>query len=143
MASDMTTTKQPTNTTKIQPVAHPILETTAVLGSPIDPRHLRQRKQHGKNGDVVLDYYPWAVLVKCLHARVPGWTFELLEVKLMGPFVVVSGRLTIPVGDGEISYDAVSSEPLETKGAPPVETAASSCLRRACGLANLGLDLWL
>ena len=116
-----------------------IEETVAVLGSPIDPRHIKSRKQ----GNVVLDFVPWAVLCRCLHHRVPGWSFELLEVKEMKSWVVVSGRLTIPMGDGEVTYDAVSSEPLETKGAPPVETAASSCLRRACALANLGLELWL
>ena len=137
MASDMTSTRQ-TPVNKLH--AHdPIVETTAVLGSPIDPRHIKQRKQ----GNAVLDYVPWAVLTKCLHHRVPGWSFELLEVKEIGSWVVVSGRLTVPVGDGEVSYDAVSSELLETKGAPPVETAASSCLRRACALAGLGLELWL
>ncbi|MDC0302998.1 hypothetical protein OAL13_00075 [bacterium] len=118
-------------------------ETVAVLGSDIDKRHLRQIKKPTKNGDITLDFYPWAVLCRCLHHRVPGWSFELLEVKQMADWVVVSGRLKIPMGEGEVSYDAVSSEPLETKGAPPIETAASSCLRRACALAGLGLELWL
>ncbi len=135
--------------TDIKPIAKPpvvpsaVDETLAVLGSPIDPRHIKTRTQKGRNGDFTLDYVPWAVLTKCLHARVPGWTWELLEIKTIGDYVMVSGRLTIPAGNGTLSYDAVSSEPLSSPGAPPIETAASSCLRRACALSSLGLSLWL
>ena len=114
-------------------------ETLAALGSPIDERHIRQRQQ----GNKTLDYIPWAVLCRCLHHRVPGWTFELLEVKEMGDWAVVSGRLTIPTEDRVLTYDAVSSERLDSKFAPPIETAASSCLRRCCALANLGLEMWM
>jgi len=115
----------------------------SVLGTPIDERHLKQLKKPTKNGDITLDFFPWAVLCKCLHHRAPGWSWELREVTVMGSYVVVTGRLSIPSGNTTLTYDAVSSEPMETKGAPPIETAASSCLRRACALAGLGLDLWL
>jgi len=131
-----TTTDVPT--TKVESV-----QVSAVLGSPIDERHLKQLKKPTKNGDITLDYFPWAVLCKCLHHRAPGWTWEILEVKTLGEYLVVSGRLRIPSGEGYLTYDAVSSEPMNTRGAPPVETAASSCLRRACALAGLGLELWL
>jgi hypothetical protein len=126
------------------PAALPSMdETLAVLGSPIDPRHIKTRTQKSKNGTFNLDYVPWAVLTKCLHARVPGWTWQLLEVKTIGDYVMVSGRLTVPAGTKTLTYEAVSSEPLNGSGAPPIETAASSCLRRACALSGLGLDLWL
>ena len=114
-------------------------ETSKALSKPIDERHRRQRKQ----GKAVLDYYPWAVLCKCLHSRTNSWQWELIEVKTIGETVVVSGRLTIDCSDGKLTYEAVSSEQLNTPGAPPVETAASSCLRRACSLSGLGLELWL
>lgn len=114
-------------------------ETIKALAEPIDKRHWRQRKQ----GNVMLDYVPWAVLAKCLHARTNAWQWALIEVKTIGDTVVVSGRLTISCSDGDLIYEAVSSEPLNTKGAPPVETAASSCLRRAASLSGLGISLWL
>ena len=58
--------------------------------------------------------------------------------------MVVTGRLTIPTGDGDLlHYSAVASEPLESKShAPATEACASSCLRRAAALAGLGLELW-
>ena len=119
----------------------PAVELMKRLEVPIDRRHWRQRKQ----GNQTLDYVPWSVLVKCLHHRCPGWSWELLEVKILGPFVVVTGRLSVPDEEGTLTtYDAVASEPLESASqAPPVETAASSCIRRACALAGLGLELWL
>ena len=62
----------------------PLEETLAVLGSPVDQRHVRQRKQ----GAMTLEYIPWGILAKCLHNRVPGWMWELLEVKQIGDHVV-------------------------------------------------------
>jgi hypothetical protein len=116
-----------------------IQDISDALNAPIDKRHIKSLKK----GCINLNYLPWAVLCKCLHNRCAGWSFELLEVKTIGDWVVVSGRLKIPSAEGFVTYDAVSSESINTKGAPPVETAASSCLRRACALAGLGLDLWL
>ena len=62
----------------------------------------------------------------------------------VGGSVVVTGRLTIPTTDGLLHYSAIASEPLESASkAPAAEVAASSCLRRACSLSGLGLDLWI
>lgn len=64
-------------------------------------------------------------------------------VKEVGDFVAVTGRLTVSTSDGALVFENVSSEPLKSAShAPPVETAASSCLRRCCALAGLGLSLW-
>ena len=114
-------------------------QTIKSLAGPIDSRHLRELTK----GKSTLTYYPWAVLTKCLHARTNSWGWELLEVKTLGEWVVVTGRLTINCSDGELIYEAVSSEPLIGSFAPPIETAASSCVRRACALAGLGTNLWL
>jgi hypothetical protein len=114
-------------------------ETLAELHRPIDPRHFKTRKQ----GNTTLTYVPWATLCKHLHHRCPGWSWEILEVKQIGDTVVVTGRLTIPTLDNLLHFCAVASEPLNGKSmAPAVESTASSCLRRACAIAGLGLSLW-
>jgi len=109
------------------------------LQRPVDPRHVRTRRQGSKD----LAYLPWTVICRCLHARAPGWSWTLLSVQEIGGWISVHGRLTVPCSDGVLTWDAVASEPLKSGAfAPPIETAASSCLRRAAGLASLGLDLW-
>jgi len=114
-------------------------EVLAALAHPVDPRHQRTRRQGGKE----LVYLPWTVLVRCLMARAPGYTWELRLVSQVGEWVTVTGRLTVPTADGPLVYENVSSESLKsTSHAPPVETAASSCLRRCCAMAGLGLELW-
>jgi hypothetical protein len=114
-------------------------ETLTELHRPIDPRHFKERKQ----GSITLTYVPWAVLAKHLHHRAPGWNWEIQSVQEVGGCVVVTGRMTIPTTDGLLHFSACASEPLESKSqAPAAESAASSALRRACGLAGLGLDLW-
>ena len=114
-------------------------ETLAELHRPIDPRHFKTRKQ----GNTTLTYVPWSTLCKHLHHRAPGFCFEIQNVSEIGSSVVVTGRLTIPTTDGLLHYSAVSSEPLNGKSmAPAVESSASSCLRRACAIAGLGLELY-
>ncbi len=117
----------------------PTAETLADLSRPIDPRHLKTRKQ----GNTTLTYCPWNTIARHLHHRAPGWCWEVQSVQEVGGAVVVTGRLTIPTTDGLLHYSAVASEPLESKSqAPAAEVAASSCLRRSAALAGLGLSLW-
>jgi hypothetical protein len=118
----------------------PTAETLADLSRPIDPRHLKSRKQ----GNTTLTYCPWNTIARHLHHRAPGWCWEVQSVQEVGGSVVVTGRLTIPTADGDLlHYSAVASEPLESASkAPAAEVAASSCLRRAAALAGLGLELW-
>ena len=118
----------------------PTADTLADLSRPIDPRHLKTRKQ----GTATLTYCPWNTIARHLHHRAPGWCWEVQSVQEVGSSVVVTGRLTIPTADGDLlHYSAVASEPLESASkAPAAEVAASSCLRRAAALAGLGLELW-
>jgi hypothetical protein len=133
------TSSNGTSSPAIKFVQRNTTETLSELHRPIDPRHFKTRKQ----GNTTLTYVPWATLAKHLHHRAPGWCFEIQNVSEIGGSVVVTGRLTIPTTDGLLHYSAVASEPLESASkAPPAEVASSGCLRRACGLAGLGLDLW-
>jgi hypothetical protein len=116
-----------------------IVETLTELSRPVDRRHVRTRRQGGRE----ISYLPWPVICRCLHHRAPGWSWTLVSVSEIGEWVSVTGRLTVPCSDGVLSWDAVASEPLSHAGfAPPIETAASSALRRAAGLCLLGLELW-
>ena len=115
-------------------------ETLAELNRPIDKRHYKTRKQ----GSATLNYVPWPILAKHLHFRAPGWNWEIQDVKQIGESVCITGRLTIPTTDGLLHYSGDASEILNGKSmAPAIESAASSALRRACGLCGLGLGkLW-
>jgi hypothetical protein len=68
-------------------------ETLADLSRPIDPRHLKTRKQ----GSTTLTYCPWNTIARHLHHRAPGWCWEVQSVQEVGGAVVVTGRLTIPM----------------------------------------------
>ena len=112
-----------------------------MLQHDIDIRHLRQRKQ----GNITLDYFSVWTLLKCLINRAPnGYRWEIVDVSQIGDYVVVKGRLCVFDEEGlEMVTEAVSSERLDSKGAPPVETASSSCFRRACAMQGLGLSAYL
>lgn len=134
-----------TNGTRSTPAASKFqIRSTAAtleeLQKPIDPRHFRTRKQ----GNTTITYVPWAILAKCLTHRAPGWSWEVQNVQEIADCVVVTGRLSLQCSDGLLTFSAVASEPLNGKSfAPAVESCASGCLRRACGLCGLGLDLWI
>ena len=127
-------------TTATRFALRPTAETLADLCRPIDPRHLKTRKQ----GNATLTYYTWNTVARHLHHRAPGWCREVQSVQQVAETVVVTGRLTIPTADGDLLHDsAEASEPLDSRSqVPAAEVAASSCLRRAAALAGLGLELW-
>ena len=58
-------------------VLRPTAETLAHLSRPIDPLHLKTRKQ----GTTTLTYCPWNTIAKHLHHRSPGWCWEDLATK--------------------------------------------------------------
>ena len=97
-------------TTAIKFSFKPTAETLADLSRPIDPRHLKTRKQ----GTATLTYCPWNTIARHLHHRAPGWCWEVQSVQAVGNAVVVTGRLTIPTADGDLlHYSAVASEPFD------------------------------
>ena len=73
----------------------PTAETLADLSRPIDPRHLKTRKQ----GTTTLTYCPWNTIARHLHHRAPGWCWEVQSVQEVGGAVVVTGRC-LPLQQG-------------------------------------------
>lgn len=121
------------------PALRPIEETLAALGSPVDPRHVRQRKQ----GKSMVDYLPWPCIVRHLNHRCPGWTWVIDEIKEVGPYLSVKGTLTVPCGDDQLVFSGVSSERLDADSfAPPIESCCSRALARAAALTGFSLALW-
>lgn len=121
------------------PVANPVQETLAALGSPVDPRHIRQRKQ----GKQQVDYLPWPCIVRHLNFRAPGWTWTIDEISSVGSFLYVKGTLTVPCGTNSLVFSGVSSERLDAEGfAPPIESCCSRALARAAALTGFSLALW-
>ena len=139
----MTTTPRVTNVDELLTPDMPSVR--EMLLSPIDERHLKTRIQETKNGSIELDYYPIWVLNRCLLQRAPnGFKWEILEVSTITEYVVVRGRLTVYDEEGiEMVAENVASERLDTKGAPPIETAASSCFRRCAAVHGLGIEAYL
>ncbi len=115
----------------------PTAETLADLSRPIDPRHLKTRKQ----GNTTLTSCPWNTIAKHRLHRAPGGCWEVQLVQEVGGAVMITEHLNIPTADGDLlHYSAVASEPLESASkAPAAEVAGSCCLRRAAELT--GLDL--
>lgn len=114
-------------------------EVMAALGSPIDPRHIKTRPGGGGRS---LAYLDWACYVRHLNHRCPGWQWTIEEINTIGDFVYARGTLTIPHADGVLRFSGVSSEPINGKGAPPIETCCSRALARAAAMTGLSLSLW-
>ena len=114
-------------------------EVMAALGSPIDPRHIKRRKGPGGRE---LEYLEWSCYVRHLNHRAPGWEWVIEEVKQVGEFVMARGTLKIPHSNGVLCFSGVSSETLNTNGAPPIETCCSRALARAAAMTGLSLALW-
>jgi hypothetical protein len=90
-------------TTAIKFSLRPTAETLADLSRPIDPRHLKTRKQ----GTATLTYCPWNTIARHLHHRAPGWCWEVQSVQEVGGAVVVTGRLTIHSPQQNASWDGI------------------------------------
>ena len=109
-------------TTAIKFSLRPTAETLADLSRPIDPRHLKTRKQ----GTATLTYCPWNTIALHLHHRAPGWCWEVQSVQEVGGAVVVTGRLTIPTADGDLlHYSAVATDSFSAAITTPCMTWGS------------------
>jgi hypothetical protein len=83
-------------------------KTLADLSRPMDPGHLKTRKQH----NTTPVYCPWNIIARHLHHRALGWSWEVRSAQEIGGAVVVTGRLTIPSAAGDLLHcSAVASEP--------------------------------
>ena len=109
------------------------------LRKPISPRHLRTRKQGGKE----LTYISWHDAIKYLDHFAPGWCYEVRNVTSIGGSLVITVRISIPCAEGVVWREATGQEEEETNSyGNPSSNAESMALRRAASKFGLGLYLY-
>ena len=116
-----------------------IREIVKDLSKPVAKRHLRTRKQGGKE----IQYIAWHDAVKYLDHYAPGWCYEVRSIDSIAGKLILTIRLSIPCLEGIVYREATGQEDetLETYG-DSSSNAESMALRRACAKFGLGLSLY-
>jgi hypothetical protein len=109
------------------------------LSKPVAKRHLRTRKQGGKD----LTYISWYDAVKYLDHYAPGWNYEVRSMNSVGGKLILTIRLSIPCLEGIVYREATGQEEEETTSyGDSSSNAESMALRRAAAKFGLGLYLY-
>lgn len=109
------------------------------LSKPVAKRHLRTRKQGGKE----LTYISWYDAVKYLDHYAPGWCYEVRRLDSIGGKLILTIRLSIPCLEGIVFREATGQEEEETNSyGDSSSNAESMALRRAAAKFGLGLSLY-
>lgn len=109
------------------------------LSKPVAKRHLRTRKQGGKE----LTYIAWHDAVKYLDHYAPGWCYEVRRLDSIAGKLILTIRLSIPSQEGLVYREATGQEDesLDSYG-DSSSNAESMALRRAAAKFGLGLSLY-
>lgn len=116
-----------------------IREIVKDLSKPIAQKHLRKRRQGGKE----ITYIAWHDAVKYLDHYAAGWCYEIRGVGSIAGKLILTVRLSIPCLEGIIYREATGQEDesLESYG-DSSSNAESMALRRASAKFGLGLHLY-
>jgi hypothetical protein len=116
-----------------------IREIVKDLSKPLASRHLRKRKQGGKE----LTYIAWHDAIKYLDHFAPGWCYEVRRMDSVGGKLIMTVRLSIPCGEGIVYREATGQEDEEVDSyGDSSSNAESMALRRAAAKFGLGLYLY-
>lgn len=109
------------------------------LSKPVAKRHLRSRKQGGKE----IQYISWHDAVKYLDHYAPGWNYEVRQIDSIAGKLILTVRLSIPCIEGLVYRDATGQEDedLDAYGNSS-SNSESMALRRAAAKFGLGLYLY-
>lgn len=109
------------------------------LSKPIAQKHLRKRRQGGKE----INYLAWHDAVKYLDHYAAGWCYEIRSIESVAGKLIMIVRLSIPSLEGIIYREATGqeSEDLDAYG-DSSSNAESMALRRAASKFGLGLSLY-
>jgi hypothetical protein len=116
-----------------------IREIVKDLSKPIAQKHLRKRRQGGKE----IIYLAWHDAVKYLDHYAPGWCYEIRSIDSVSGKLIMIVRLSIPSLEGIVYREATGQEDedLETYGNSS-SNSESMALRRAASKFGLGLYLY-
>ena len=126
--------------TKVEEIGlRSIREIVRDLSKPVAKRHLRSRKQGGKE----LTYISWYDAVKYLDHYAPGWCYEVRRIDSVAGKLILTVRLSIICAEGVVYREATGQEDeeLESYGNSS-SNAESMALRRAAAKYGLGLYLY-
>lgn len=109
------------------------------LSKPVAKRHLRTRRQGGKE----IGYIAWHDAIKYLDHYAPGWNYEVRAMNSIAGNIILTIRLSIPCAEGIVYREATGQEDesKDTYG-DPSSNAESMALRRAAAKFGLGLYLY-
>ena len=135
--AELETTENQTIETKNE--LRSIREIVKDLSKPIAQKHLRKRRQGGKE----ITYLAWHDAVKYLDHYAPGWCYEVRSINSIAGKLILTIRLSIPCLEGIVYREATGQEDedLETYGNSS-SNAESMALRRAAAKFGLGLALY-
>ncbi|HEY0427309.1 MAG TPA: Rad52/Rad22 family DNA repair protein [Pyrinomonadaceae bacterium] len=109
------------------------------LSKPVAKRHLRTRKQGGKE----LTYIAWHDAVKYLDHYAPGWCYEVRSIDSIAGKLILTIRLSVPCAEGIVFREATGQEDENTDSwGDPSSNAESMALRRSAAKFGLGLYLY-
>ncbi|MBA3601284.1 MAG: DUF1071 domain-containing protein [Acidobacteria bacterium] len=116
-----------------------IREIVKDLSKPIAQKHLRKRRQGGKE----ITYLAWHDAVKYLDHFAPGWCYEIRSIDSVAGKLILTVRLSISSLEGTVYREATGQEDedLESYGNSS-SNAESMALRRAAAKFGLGLSLY-
>ncbi len=116
-----------------------IREIVKDLSKPIAQKHLRKRRQGGKE----ITYLAWHDAVKYLDHFAPGWCYEIRSIESVAGKLILIVRLSVPSSEGVVYREATGQEDedLESYGNSS-SNSESMALRRAASKFGLGLYLY-
>jgi len=116
-----------------------IREIVKDLSKPVAKRHLRSRKQGGRD----ITYIAWHDAIKYFDHYAPGWNYEIRSLNSVGGKLILIVRLSVLCAEGVVYREATGQEDetLETYG-DSSSNAESMALRRASAKFGLGLYLY-
>ena len=109
------------------------------LSKPVAKRHLRTRKQGGKQ----IEYISWYDAVKYLDHYAPGWCYEIRRVDSIAGKLILTIRLSISCLEGVVYREATGQEDeMHDSYGDSSSNSESMALRRAAAKFGLGLSLY-
>ena len=109
------------------------------LSKPVAKRHLRTRKQGGKQ----IEYISWYDAVKYLDHYAPGWCYEIRRVDSIAGKLILTIRLSVPCLEGVVYREATGQEDeMHDSYGDSSSNSESMALRRAAAKFGLVLSLY-